>query len=114
LIRESTVGMLDSLNQQFLPAVRLTDVNITHAEPSSQEYRMDLAAPEMVRVAKEAYTYEYELNLRKEQNEGDLVKELAGLQETLSGIEAEIAGYQALPGLRGGLVGGPLQRRVHA
>ena len=78
------MGMLDNLNQQFLPAVRLTDVNITHAEPSSQEYRMDLAAPEMVRVAKEAYTYEYELQLRKEQNEGDLIKELAGLQETLS------------------------------
>lgn len=95
LVGESTVGMLDSLNQQFLPAVRLTDVNITHAEPSSQEYRMDLAAPEMVRVAKEAYTYEYELNLRKEQNEGDLVRELAGLQETLSAIQAEIAGYQA-------------------
>ncbi|NBE93554.1 SPFH domain-containing protein [Nonomuraea sp. KC401] len=95
LVGESTVGMLESLNQQFLPAVRLTDVNITHAEPSSQEYRMDLAAPEMVRVAKEAYTYEYELNLRKEQNEGDLVKELATLQETLSAIQAEIAGYQA-------------------
>jgi hypothetical protein len=56
---------------------------------------MDLAAPEMVRVAKEAYTYEYELQLRKEQNEGDLIKELAGLQETLSAIQAEIAGYQA-------------------
>ncbi|HEX4812443.1 MAG TPA: SPFH domain-containing protein [Nonomuraea sp.] len=95
LVGESTHGMLESLNQQFLPAVRLTDVNITHAEPSSQEYRMDLAAPEMVRVAKEAYTYEYELQLRKEQNEGDLVKELAGLQETLSAIQAEIAGYQA-------------------
>ncbi|WP_378787845.1 SPFH domain-containing protein [Nonomuraea fastidiosa] len=95
LVGESTVGMLESLNQQFLPAVRLTDVNITHAEPSSQEYRMDLAAPEMVRVAKEAYTYEYELQLRKEQNEGDLVKELAGLQETLSAIQAEIASYQA-------------------
>ncbi|MGW4472038.1 SPFH domain-containing protein [Nonomuraea sp. NPDC004354] len=95
LVGESTLGMLDSLNQQFLPAVRLTDVNITHAEPSSQEYRMDLAAPEMVRVAKEAYTYEYELQLRKEQNEGDLVKELAGLQETLSAIQAEIASYQA-------------------
>ncbi|MEU0570328.1 SPFH domain-containing protein [Nonomuraea sp. NPDC005983] len=95
LVGESTVGMLDNLNQQFLPAVRLTDVNITHAEPSSQEYRMDLAAPEMVRVAKEAYTYEYELQLRKEQNEGDLIKELAGLQETLSAIQAEIAGYQA-------------------
>jgi regulator of protease activity HflC (stomatin/prohibitin superfamily) len=95
LVGESTIGMLDSLNQQFLPAVRLTDVNITHAEPSSQEYRMDLAAPEMVRVAKEAYTYEYELQLRKEQNEGDLTKELAGLQETLSAIHAEIAGYQA-------------------
>ncbi|NUR86664.1 MAG: SPFH domain-containing protein [Nonomuraea sp.] len=95
LVGESTQGILDSLNQQFLPAVRLTDVNITHAEPSSQEYRMDLAAPEMVRVAKEAYTYEYELQLRKEQNEGDLIKELAGLQETLSGIQAEIAAYQA-------------------
>ncbi|MEV0389994.1 SPFH domain-containing protein [Nonomuraea sp. NPDC050643] len=95
LVGESTLGMLESLNQQFLPAVRLTDVNITHAEPSSQEYRMDLAAPEMVRVAKEAYTYEYELQLRKEQNEGDLIKELAGLQETLSAIQAEIAGHQA-------------------
>lgn len=95
LVGESTLGMLDSLNQQFLPAVRLTDVNITHAEPSSQEYRMDLAAPEMIRVAKEAYTYGYELQLRKEQNEGDLIKELAGLQEQLSAIQAEIAGYQA-------------------
>ncbi|WP_433255871.1 SPFH domain-containing protein [Streptosporangium sp. CA-135522] len=95
LVGESTLGMLDNLNQQFLPAVRLTDVNITHAEPSSQEYRMDLAAPEMIRVAKEAYTYEYELQLRKEQNEGDLIKELAGLQEQLSAIHAEIAGYQA-------------------
>ncbi|MEV0584935.1 SPFH domain-containing protein [Nonomuraea sp. NPDC050310] len=95
LVGESTQGMLESLNQQFLPAVRLTDVNITHAEPSSQEYRMDLAAPEMVRVAKEAYTYEYELQLRKEQNEGDLIRELAGLNEQLSAIQAEIAGYQA-------------------
>ena len=95
LVGESTQGMLESLNQQFLPAVRLTDVNITHAEPSSREYRMDLAAPEMIRVAKEAYTYEYELQLRKEQNEGDLSKELAGLQETLSAIQADIAGYQA-------------------
>ncbi|MEO3862909.1 SPFH domain-containing protein [Acrocarpospora sp. B8E8] len=95
LVGESTQGMLDNLNQQFLPAVRMTDVNITHAEPSSQEYRMDLAAPEMVRVAKEAYTYEYELQLRKEQNEGDLTRELAGLHETLSGIQAEIATYQA-------------------
>jgi regulator of protease activity HflC (stomatin/prohibitin superfamily) len=95
LVGESTQGMLESLNQQFLPAVRLTDVNITHAEPSSQEYRMDLAAPEMVRVAKEAYTYEYELVLRKEQNEGDLIRELAGLNEQLSAIQAEIAGYQA-------------------
>ncbi|MFJ2029513.1 SPFH domain-containing protein [Streptosporangium sp. NPDC087985] len=95
LVGESTKGMLGNLNQQFLPAVRLTDVNITHAEPSSQEYRMDLAAPEMIRVAKEAYTYEYELQLRKEQNEGDLIKELAGLQEQLSAIHAEIAVYQA-------------------
>ncbi|MFF0305789.1 SPFH domain-containing protein [Streptosporangium sp. NPDC004379] len=95
LVGESTLGMLDTLNQQFLPAVRLTDVNITHAEPTSQEYRMDLAAPEMIRVAKEAYTYEYELQLRKEQNEGDIVRELAGLQEQLSAIQAEIAGYQA-------------------
>ncbi|MEU8199634.1 SPFH domain-containing protein [Streptosporangium sp. NPDC049046] len=95
LVGESTMGMLDNLNQQFMPAVRLTDVNITHAEPSSQEYRMDLAAPEMIRVAKEAYTYEYELQLRKEQNEGDLIRELAGLQEQLSAIHAEIAGHQA-------------------
>lgn len=56
---------------------------------------MDLAAPEMLRVAKEAYTYQYELQLRKEQNEGELNKELASLRETLSSIRAEIATYQA-------------------
>jgi regulator of protease activity HflC (stomatin/prohibitin superfamily) len=95
LVGETTQSMLDTLNQQFLPAVRFVNANITHAEPSSQEYRIDLAAPEMVRVAKEAYTYEYELKLRKEQDEGDLNKELAGLQETLSAIRAEIATFQA-------------------
>jgi regulator of protease activity HflC (stomatin/prohibitin superfamily) len=95
LVGESTQKFLDSLNEQFLPAVRFTNANITHAEPSSQEYRMDLAAPEMVRVAKEAYTYEYELRLRKEQDEGALKGELASLRETLSVISAEIATYQA-------------------
>lgn len=95
LVGESTQELLDSLNEQFLPAVRLTSANITHAEPSSQQYRADLAAPEMVRLAKEAYTYEYELSLRKEQNEGDLNKELASMNESLSGIRAEIASHQA-------------------
>lgn len=95
LVGESTQGLLDQLNAQFSPAVVLTTANITHAEPASQEYRMDLAAPEMVRVAKEAYTYEYELNLKKEQNEGDLNKDLASLNETLSSIQADIARYQA-------------------
>jgi regulator of protease activity HflC (stomatin/prohibitin superfamily) len=95
LVGESTQKFLESLNEQFLPAVRFTNANITHAEPSSQEYRMDLAAPEMVRVAKEAYTYQYELQLKKEQNEGELNKELAELKETLSAIQAEIATYQA-------------------
>jgi len=95
LIGESTQALLGSLNQQFLPAVRFVNANITSAEPSSQEYRMDLAAPEMVRVAKEAYTWQYELKLRKEQDEGDLNKELASLQEKLSAIRAEIATYQA-------------------
>ncbi len=95
LVGESTQKFLDSLNEQFLPAVRFTNANITHAEPSSQEYRMDLAAPEMVRVAKEAYTYQYELRLRKEQDEGALKGELASLRETLSAISAEIATYQA-------------------
>lgn len=95
LVGESTSRLLDQLNAQFAPAVELTTANITHAEPSAQEYRMDLAAPEMVRVAKEAYTYEYELNLRKEQNEGDLNKDLASLNETLSAIQADIARYQA-------------------
>ncbi len=95
LVGESTTRLLDQLNQQFRPAVELTSANITHAEPSSQEYRMDLAAPEVVRVAKEAYTYEYELQLRKEQNEGDLNKDLASLNETLSAIQADIARYQA-------------------
>ncbi|PDV97689.1 SPFH domain-containing protein [Candidatus Chloroploca asiatica] len=95
LVGESTQTVIDTLNQQFLPAVRFVNANITHAEPSSQEYRMDLAAPEMVRVAKEAYTYQYELQLRKEQDEGDLNRELAGLREQLSAIRAEIATYQA-------------------
>ena len=95
LVGENTQKFLGSLNQQFVPAVRFTNANITHAEPSSREYRMDLAAPEMVRVAKEAYTYEYELSLRKEQDEGELNKELASLRETLSAIQAEVASYQA-------------------
>lgn len=95
LVGESTQSFIDTLNQQFVPAVRFMSANITHAEPSSREYRMDLAAPEMVRVAKEAYTYQYELKLKKEQNEGDLNKELASLRETLSSIMAEVAAYQA-------------------
>ena len=95
LVGESTQSLLNSLNNQFLPAVRFVNANITHAEPASQEYRMDLAAAELVLVAKEAYTYEYELNLRKEQDEGELNKELASLRETLSSIRAEIATYQA-------------------
>ncbi|WP_322822079.1 SPFH domain-containing protein [Chloroflexus sp.] len=95
LVGESTQSLLDTLNQQFLPAVRFVNANITHAEPSSQEYRIDLAKPEMIRVAKEAYTYEYELALRKEQDEGDLNRELASLREQLSAIQAEIATYQA-------------------
>lgn len=95
LVGESTSKLLEQLNAQFAPAVELTTANITHAEPANQEYRMDLAAPEMIRVAKEAYTYEYELQLRKEQNDGDLNKDLASLNETLSSIQADIARYQA-------------------
>ncbi len=95
LVGESTQSVLDTLNRQFLPAVRFVNANITHAEPSSQEYRMDLAAPEVVKVAKEAYTYQYELNLRKSQDEGDLNRELAELRQTLSEIRADIATHQA-------------------
>ncbi|NYF96924.1 SPFH domain-containing protein [Janibacter cremeus] len=95
LVGESTSRLLEQLNSQFAPAVELTTANITHAEPSAQEYRMDLAAPEMIRVAKEAYTYDYELSLKKEQNEGDLNKDLASLNENLSAIQADIARYQA-------------------
>ena len=95
LVGESTAGLLEQLNAQFAPAVELTTANITHAEPSAQEYRMDLAAPEMIRVAKEAYTYDYELSLKKEQNEGDLNKDLASLNENLSAIQADVARYQA-------------------
>lgn len=95
LVGESTQSLLTTLNNQFLPAVRFVNANITHAEPSDQAYRMDLAAPEIVRVAKEAYTYQYELDLRKEQDEGELTKELASLRESLSEIRAEIAKYQA-------------------
>lgn len=95
LVGESTQSLLATLNEQFLPAVRLTSANITHAEPANRDYRMDLAASEMIRVARDAYTYEYELKLRKEQNEGDLNKELASLRESLSAILADIAKYQA-------------------
>lgn len=95
LVGESTKQLLDSLNEQFMPAVEFVNANITHAEPSDQEYRMDLAASELVRVAKEAYTYNYELDLRKKRDEGDLEKELAGLRETLSGIRADIATFEA-------------------
>ncbi|WP_049579987.1 SPFH domain-containing protein [Streptomyces sp. SBT349] len=95
MVGEDTGRLLEQLNHQFQPAVMLTNANITHAEPSDRGYRMDLAAPEMVRVAKEAYTHEYALQLRKEQDEGDLIKELATRQETLSAIQADIAQYQA-------------------
>ncbi len=95
LVGESTAPLLESLNSQFLPAVRFVNANITHAEPASQEYRMDLAAAEVVKVAKEAYTYQYELDLKKKQDEGELNKELASLRETHSEIRAEIATYQA-------------------
>lgn len=95
LVGENTQNLLATLNHQFLPAVRFVHANIAHAEPADQEYRMDLAAAEIVRVAKEAYTYQYELDLRKEQDEGELNKELASLRETLSEIRAEIAKSQA-------------------
>lgn len=95
LVGESTQPLLQRLNRQFLPAVRFVSANITHAEPSDQQYRMDLAAEEIIKVAKEAYTYEYELNLKKELNDGELNKELGSLEETLSEIEADIATYQA-------------------
>nr|WP_239472094.1 SPFH domain-containing protein [Streptomyces sp. NEAU-S7GS2] len=95
MVGEDTGRLLEQLNQQFRPAVELSNANITHAEPSDRAYRMDLAAPEMVRVAKDAYTHEYALHLRKEQDEGDLTKELASRQETLSAIMADIAQYQA-------------------
>ncbi|WP_461014232.1 SPFH domain-containing protein [Streptomyces daliensis] len=95
MVGEDTGRLLEQLNQQFRPAVELTNANITHAEPSDRAYRMDLAAPEMVRVAKEAYTHEYALQLRKEQDEGDLSKELATRHETLSAIQADIAQHQA-------------------
>ncbi|MFG2555339.1 SPFH domain-containing protein [Streptomyces sp. NPDC048581] len=95
MVGEDTGRLLEQLNQQFRPAVELTNANITHAEPADQRYRMDLAAPEMVRVAKEAYTHEYALQLRKEQDEGDLTRELASSHETLSAIQADIAQYQA-------------------
>ncbi|WP_340556116.1 SPFH domain-containing protein [Streptomyces sp. GSL17-111] len=95
LVGEDTGRLLEQLNQQFRPAVELTNANITHAEPSDRNYRMDLAAPETVRMAKEAYTHEYALMLRKEQDEGDLSRELATSHETLSAIHADIAQYQA-------------------
>lgn len=95
LVGENTQGLLESLNKQFMPAVQFVNASITHAEPSEQEYRMDLASPEMARVAKEAYTDKYGLKLRKEQDEGELNKELASLREKLSDIRAKIAEYQA-------------------
>src|SRR5699024_12248005 len=58
LVGESTQDLLDSLNEQFLPAVRLTSTNITHAEPSNQQYRADLASPHKVRMTTAAYPHE--------------------------------------------------------
>ena len=55
---------------------------------------MDLAAPEMVRVAKGLY-YEYELRLEGSRTRASSGSELASLRETLSAISAEIATYQA-------------------
>ncbi|MCP5095140.1 MAG: SPFH domain-containing protein, partial [Chloroflexi bacterium] len=95
LVGESTQSLLETLNGQFSPSVKFVNANITHAEPSSREYRMDLASPEMVKVAKDAYTYQYELELRKSQDEGDLNKELATLRETYSKIRADVATNQA-------------------
>lgn len=95
LVGESTSQMLDDLNKNFNPIVEFVSANITHAEPSDIEYRKDLASAEMVRVAKEAYTYKYELDLRKKRDEGDLDKELASLRETLSEIRAEIGTSRA-------------------
>jgi len=95
LVGENIQSLLETLNKQFLPAVQFVNANITDATPSSQEYRIDLAAPEIVRVAKEAYTYQYELQLRKEQDEGELNKALGTLNEELSNIRAEIATHQA-------------------
>jgi regulator of protease activity HflC (stomatin/prohibitin superfamily) len=95
MVGEDTGRLLEQLNEQFRPAVELTNANITHAEPADRGYRMDLASPEMVRVAKDAYTHEYQLTLRKEQDEGDLTRELASQREELSAIMAEIAQYQA-------------------
>lgn len=96
LVGENLTGVLDALNSQFLPAVRFVRANITHAEPSDPKYRMDLAAKEFMRVAEEAYSFEYELSLRKENDRGDLNRELAKLRKTLSEVEAETARYQAL------------------
>src|SRR5690606_30996272 len=56
LVAQSTAGMPETLPDQSMPAAELTAVNIPHAKPSSQDYHTELAAPEMVRVAKEAYT----------------------------------------------------------
>ncbi|WP_458078858.1 SPFH domain-containing protein [Streptomyces sp. EMB26] len=48
MVGEDSGRLLEQLNQQFRPAVELTNANITHAEPADRRYRMDLAAPEMV------------------------------------------------------------------
>ena len=45
LIGESTQAMLESLNQQFLPAVRFVNANITHAEPSDHVEDLDDPGP---------------------------------------------------------------------
>ncbi|MEU8661246.1 SPFH domain-containing protein [Actinoplanes philippinensis] len=65
MVGEKTGRLLDQLNQQFRPAVELPNANITHAEPSDRKYRVDLAAPEMVRVAKESAAYEQEWGLTR-------------------------------------------------
>lgn len=95
LVGATAQHILERLNTQFLPAVRFVEANITHAEPASQEYRINLAKPEMLRVAQEAYSHRRAFLLQKERDEGELAGELAVKTEQLSVIRAESATFQA-------------------
>jgi len=70
------------------------NANIIHAETSSQEYRMDRAAPRWSGCERDVHL-RVRAKVAQGTGRGELRDELASLRETRSAISAEIATYQA-------------------